>query len=142
MTRVTGLRASFLLGVLMLGCTPIPDDFGQTPSGGAGGSASAAPTAAASIGVSVGADGKVTVVGQGGTKSEPFELPAGKVKLVITACQSNQVMPFITLLDKQGASAGLIVDPEKTVTVAGGTYTIQAQTNPTCLWQVEMTPGG
>ena len=140
MMRVTGLRAGLLLAVLTIGCTPIPDDFGQTPTGG-GGSASSAPTPGASVGVTVGTDGTVTIVGQGGTKSDTFDLPAGPAKVVITACQSNQVMPFITLADSTGAGP-LIVDPEKTVTIAGGTYSIQAQTNPDCLWQVAITPGG
>lgn len=142
MTSVTGLRASLLLAILIAACTPIPDDFGRTPSAGAGGSATAAPTPGASIGVTVGADGKVTIIGQGETQSGTFDLPAGKAKLAITACQSNQVMPFITLLDSSGQSAGLIVDPEKVVTVAGGTYSVKAQTNPDCVWQVEITPGG
>jgi hypothetical protein len=52
------------------------------------------------------------------------------------------VMPFITLLDERGASAGLVVDPEKTLTLAGGSYRVQAQTNPDCVWQVEITPEG
>jgi hypothetical protein len=138
---VTGLRASLLMAVLIVGCTPIPEDFGRTPSAGAGGSASAAPTPAASPGVTLGEGGKVTVVGQGQSVSESFELPAGKATLRITACQSNQVMPFITLLDGTGLGP-LIVDPEKTVTIAGGAYRVQAQANPDCLWQVEITPGG
>jgi len=141
-TRVTGLRASILLAVLIGGCTPIPDDFGRSSPPGAGGSGTPAPTPGASIGVTVGPDGTITIVGQGETQSDSFDLPAGKAKLAITACQSNQVMPFITLLDATGTSAGLIVDPEKVVTVAGGTYTVKAQTNPDCLWQVAITPGG
>jgi hypothetical protein len=136
---VTGLRAGMLLAILTVGCTPIPEDFGRTATPG-GASQSAAPTPAASPGVTLGDGGKVTVVGQGGTTSDPFELPAGRVTLVLTACQSTQVMPFITLVDENGQSAGLIVDPQKTITVAGGSYQVQAQTNPDCLWQVELTP--
>ena len=132
-----GLLAAIVLGA----CAPIPEDFGRsaTPGGGSGGTGSPAP--AASPGVTVGADGKVSVVGLGGTKSATFELPAGDATMVITACQSK-VMPFITLLHEDGASAGLIVDPEKVLrNLTGGTYYISAQTNPDCVWRVEITPG-
>ena len=140
MTKVTRLGAGLLLAVLVLGCTPIPEDFGRSTSPGAtGGGGSVAPSA--SLGLTV--DGStVRIVGLGQSTSDSFELPAGKATLKITACQSNQVMPFITLLDPVGNSAGLIVDPEKTITVAGGTYRVQAQANPDCLWQVEITPAG
>ena len=61
--------------------------------------------------------------------------------MTITACQSNQVMPFITLLDGSGQSAGLIVDPEKVLNnLTGGDYTVSAQANPDCIWQVAITP--
>ena len=140
MTRVTGIRVSLLLAVLIGACTPIPDDFGSSPSSG-GGSGGPTTTPGASLGVTVGEGGKVTVVGKGETRSPEFELPAGEARMVITACQSNQVMPFITLLHESGASAGLIVDPEKVLkNLAGGKYTISAQANPDCLWQVEITP--
>jgi hypothetical protein len=135
---VVGLVATTVLAA----CAPIPEDFGRspTPGGGSGGAGSPAP--AASPGVTVGADGKVTIVGLGGSRSETFELPAGDATMVITACQSNQVMPFITLLSESGSSAGLVVDPQKVLrNLTGGTYYIQAQTNPDCVWQVDITPG-
>jgi hypothetical protein len=137
----TSSRVAMLFGlmasVVFVACTPVPEDFGRSPTPAAG---SVAPEA--SPGVTVGADGKVTVVGLGASRSDTFELPAGDATMVITACQSNQVMPFITLLHESGASAGLVVDPEKVLRgLAGGTYHISAQTNPDCVWQVEITPG-
>jgi hypothetical protein len=120
-------------------CTPVPEDFGQSPSRSPGGAGS--PVVAASPGVTL--DGaKVTVVGQGASTSESFDLPAGRATLVITACQSNQVMPFISLNDEGGTLVAFIVDPEKVINLTGGTYRVSAQTNPDCLWQVEITPGG
>jgi hypothetical protein len=137
-TRVTRLRAGLLLAVLIGACTPIPADFGSSPSRGG---ASPVVTPGASLGVTVGEGGRVTVVGEGESKSDTFELPAGDATMVITACQSNQVMPFITLLHESGNSAGLIVDPEKVLrNLAGGQYYISAQANPDCVWQVEITP--
>jgi hypothetical protein len=141
----TGIAARAAIGLAVAGtllftaCTPIPEDFGQSPTPGSGGSGP--PAASASPGVTV-EGSTVRIVGLGASTSTAFDLPAGPVKLVITACESNGVMPFITLLDEQGASAGLIVDPEKTVQIAGGNYRVQAQTNPDCVWQVEITPGG
>jgi hypothetical protein len=81
-------------------------------------------------------------VGIGASKSDLFELPAGKASMTITACLSNQVMPFITLFTEGGQSAGLIVDPQKELNaLAGGKYYVQAQTNPDCVWKVTITPG-
>ena len=142
MTRASRIGATVLLAVSIAACAPIPEDFGRspTPGGGSGGAGSPAP--AASPGVNVGDGGKVTVIGLGGSRSDTFELPAGDATMVITACRSNQVMPFITLLHESGASAGLVVDPEKVLrNLTGGTYHISAQTNPDCVWQVEITPG-
>jgi hypothetical protein len=134
-----GLGAGLLVSVLIGACTPVPEDFGRSPSASGGGGAS--PTAAASPGVTV-ADGKVTIVGVGASKSDLFELPAGQATMTIAACASNQVMPFITLVTEGGQSAGLIVDPEKHLNnLAGGKYYVQAQTNPDCVWQVTITPG-
>ena len=99
------------------------------------------PTASAlSPGVTV-EGSTVTVVGQGRSQSDPFELPAGSATMTITACRSNQVMPFITLIDGTGQSVGLIVDPVKVLNnLAGGTYAVSAQANPDCVWQVVIAP--
>lgn len=99
------------------------------------------PAAAASPGVTI--DGTtVTVVGVGRYTSEPFELPAGSATMTITACESTGVMPFITLADGTGQSAGLIVDPEKVLNnLKGGSYTVSAQANPDCTWKVVIVPG-
>ena len=100
----------------------------------------APPPAAASPGVTI--DGTtVTVVGIGRFSSEPFQLPAGSATMTITACASNGVMPFITLADGSGQSAGLIVDPEKVLNnLKGGSYTVSAQANPDCTWKVVIVP--
>jgi hypothetical protein len=140
------VRAAHLVGllaaVILAACSPIPEDFGRSPTPGGGSGGGGSPGPGASPGVTVGGDGKVTVVGLGGSRSDTFELPAGDATMVITACQSNQVMPFITLFHESGASAGLVVDPEKVLRgLVGGTYYISAQTNPDCVWQVEITPG-
>jgi hypothetical protein len=137
-----GAVAGFVLAVAStvatIACTPIPEDFGRS-AGASGEGGAGSPVVAASPGVTM--DGtKVTIVGQGASKSDPFELPAGAATVVITACRSNQVMPFISISDDSGATVALIVDPEKVVNLAGGTYRVSAQTNPDCLWQVEITP--
>jgi hypothetical protein len=50
-------------------------------------------------------------------------------------------MPFITLFDGNNQTVGLIVDPEKVLNnLAGGTYTVSAQANPGCIWQVVIAP--
>jgi hypothetical protein len=83
----------------------------------------------------------VTIVGQGRSESDPFDLPAGSAAMTITACRSNHVMPFITLLDGSGQSVGLIVDPEKVLNnLVGGSYRVSAQANPGCVWQVVIAP--
>jgi hypothetical protein len=83
----------------------------------------------------------VTVVGVGRSQSKPFHLDAGSARMTISACRSNHVMPFITLADAAGKSVGLIVDPEKELhDLAGGDYTVGAQANPDCVWQVVITP--
>jgi hypothetical protein len=139
---VTGLATGLVLAVLIGACTPIPEDFGQSAgASGSGGGASGSPAAAASPGVTV-EGGTVTIVGVGGTKSDLFELPAGHATMTIEACESNHVMPFITLTTEGGQSAGLIVDPTKELKgLAGGKYYVQAQTNPDCVWKVTITPG-
>ena len=98
--------------------------------------------AAAAMSPGVTIDGTtVTIVGQGRSQSDPFTLPAGEATMTITACRSNQVMPFITLNDASGQPAGLIVDPEKVLkNLKGGSYTVSAQANPDCVWQVVITP--
>ena len=141
MARVTGLGTGLLVAVLIGACTPIPEDFGASSSAGGSGGGSSASAVAASPGVTV-EGGVVTIVGVGASNSLPFELPSGKATMTITACTSNQVMPFITLFTEGGQSAGLIVDPTKELNnLAGGKYYVQAQTNPDCVWKVTITPG-
>jgi hypothetical protein len=121
----------------LVACQSAPAGPGATPTP-AGASATAAP--ALSPGVTV--DGStVTIVGVGRAESDAFELPAGSATMTITACRSNRVMPFITLTDENGRSAGIIVDPEKVLNnLAGGSYRVSAQANPDCVWQVTITP--
>lgn len=125
-----------LLLATVVACQSAPAAVTPTPA-----PASEAPDPAPALSPGVTVDGStVTIVGQGRTQSDPFELPAGAATMTITACRSNQVMPFITLLDGTGQSAGLIVDPVKSLTLAGGTYSILAQANPDCIWQVAIAP--
>jgi hypothetical protein len=138
-TRVTSLGAGVLLAVLIGACTPVPEDFGRSSATSAAGGGSSG--VASSPGVTL-EGSTVTIVGIGASKSKLFELPAGKASMTITACLSNQVMPFITLFTEGGQSAGLIVDPQKELNaLAGGKYYVQAQTNPDCVWTVTITPG-
>jgi hypothetical protein len=134
-THVLSLVTTVVLAVLtIVACQPAPQGGTNTPA------ATPRPTAPAmSPGVRV--DGSVvTIVGVGSSKSDMFELPAGSATMRITACQSNQVMPFITLFDGNNQSVGLIVDPEKVLNnLAGGSYYVLAQTNPNCVWQVTIT---
>lgn len=120
----------------VVACQPAPQGGGNTPP--------APPTQPAAPPMSPGVtiDGStVTIVGVGSSKSDTFELPAGSATMTITACQSNQVMPFITLFDGNNQTVGLIVDPEKVLNnLAGGEYYVSAQTNPGCVWQVSITP--
>jgi hypothetical protein len=121
--------------MLVAACQPAPQGAGPTPS-----AATPPPAPALSPGVTLNGT-TVTIVGVGSTKSDTFELPAGSATMTITACQSNRVMPFITLFDDNDQSMGLIVDPEKVLNnLAGGSYYVLAQTNPGCVWQVSITP--
>jgi hypothetical protein len=140
-SRITRLTAGLVLLVVIGACSPIPDDFGQSPGASASGGAGGSQAPAASPGVTV-EGGVVTIVGVGGTKSELFDLPAGHATMTIEPCTSNKVMPFITLTTDKGQSAGLVVDPTKELNgLAGGKYYVQAQTNPDCVWKVTIAPG-
>jgi hypothetical protein len=129
-----------VLAVLVLltavACQPAPATVAPTPTP----APTPPPAPALSPGVTV-EGSTVTIVGVGSIKSDTFELPAGSATMTITACQSNQVMPFITLFDGNGQNVGLIVDPEKVLNnLAGGDYYVLAQTNPGCVWKVAITP--
>ena len=133
------LRAAvpaLLVLLAAVACQPAPATVGPTPT--------PAPTRSTGPALSPGVTvegSTVTIVGVGSIKSDTFELPAGSATMTITACQSNQVMPFITLFDGNGQNVGLIVDPEKVLNnLAGGSYYVMAQTNPGCVWKVAITP--
>jgi hypothetical protein len=138
--RVRSLSLAIALAALglatVVACQPASTGGGPTPTP----AVTAAPTTAPSPGVTV--DGTtVTIVGVGRYESEPFELPAGSATMTISACRSNRVLPFITLTDENGQSAGIIVDPVKVLSnLAGGTYRVSAQANPDCVWQVVIKP--
>jgi hypothetical protein len=132
-TLFVALAALMLFAVVA--CQPAPQGADGPPA-----TSTRPPAPALSPGVTV-AGSTVTIVGVGSSESDTFELPAGTATMTITPCQSNRVMPFITLYDGNNQTVGLIVDPEKVLNnLAGGTYYVSAQTNPGCVWQVSITP--
>jgi hypothetical protein len=132
-----GLALAAAMLSTVVACQSTPAAVTPTPT-----AAPASVPAAPELSPGVSVDGTtVTIVGQGRSESDPFDLPAGSATMTITACRSNGVMPFITLLDENGQSVGLIVDPEKVLNnLVGGDYRISAQANPNCLWQVVIAP--
>lgn len=56
-------------------------------------------------------------------------------------CESNQVIPFVTLYDAADNKLGIIVEPVyKIKNLAGGMYHVEVTANPGCLWTIEVTP--
>ncbi|MFN8619158.1 MAG: hypothetical protein U0869_00245 [Chloroflexota bacterium] len=138
--RRAPVLSALALAVLVPGLAACGSSSATPPPATPTPAASAKPVAAASPGVTVSGT-TVTIVGQGRFTSPAFTLPKGTATMAITACKSNGVMPFITLADSTGTSAGLIVDAQKELkNLAGGDYTVSAQANPDCVWQVVITP--
>jgi hypothetical protein len=110
-----------------------PVASGPTPAGSA--PAAGAPT--------VTMDGAtVKAVGTGTADTPDFQLPAGKAEMTVSVCTSNQVIPFVTLYDDKDNKLAIVVDPTYTIqNLAGGTYYLDVNTNPTCTWTIEITPG-
>ena len=151
--RVSGSRllaAAGLVVVLVAGlvaCQPsAPPGFsGSLPAGsGVPGASLAAPDGSALVPgkpVVTTDGGKVTVAGISGGKSPEFELPAGSAQMTVSVCASNQVIPFVTLYDAKQNKLGIIVEPNYTLAnLAGGSYYLDVATNPTCVWQIQISP--
>jgi hypothetical protein len=86
--------------------------------------------------------GKVTVVGLSGGKSPDFDLPAGSAQMVVTPCASNGVIPFVTLYDSTDTKLSIVVEPTYTLqNLTGGSYYLDVASNPSCTWQIEISPG-
>jgi hypothetical protein len=144
--RGAGWLAAVGLGLtlVVVACQPsAPPGFTGTQPPGPGASV-AVPDGSALVAGSptVTTDGgKVTAVGLGSAKTPDFDLPAGAAGMVVTPC-SNGVNPFVTLYDAKDNKLGLIVDPTYTIrNLAGGGYYLDVATNPTCVWQIVITPG-
>ncbi len=65
--------------------------------------------------------------------------------LALMRKQGTFFVPTLAIMsplgDSTGTSAGLIVDAQKELkNLAGGSYTVSAQANPDCVWQVVITP--
>ena len=125
--------------------TPAPPAPPATPSPPAGpvGSASVAPQGSAPVAGSpaLTVDGTtVRIVGLGNGVSPDFDLPAGSAAMTVSLC-ANQVIPFVTLFDAAGMKLAIIVEPEYEIkNLVGGMYRIEVQSNPACVWTVEVTP--
>ena len=132
------------LGAVLAACQPsAPPGFTGTQPPGPGASVAAPDGSALVAGKpTVTTDGGVvTAVGLGSGKTPDFDLPAGTAAMVVTPC-SNGVNPFVTLYDTSDNKLGLIVDPTYTLqNLAGGAYYLDVATNPTCAWQIEISPG-
>jgi hypothetical protein len=84
----------------------------------------------------------IQVVGLGNGVSPEFELPAGTGRMTVSVCESNQVIPFVTLYDADDNKLGIIVEPTYELkALAGGLYYLDVATNPDCVWTIEITPG-
>jgi hypothetical protein len=84
----------------------------------------------------------ITIVGIGQGVSPEFELPAGGGKMTVSVCESNQVIPFVTLYDASDTKLAIVVEPEYELkALVGGTYYVDVATNPKCIWTITILPG-
>lgn len=127
-----------ILVVAVIGCEPTapPPDVG-TPAASAP-VASGPPEGTATITVTGGA---TQIVGTGNVITDQFELAAGAAEMTVSACSSNQVIPFVTLYDAKDNKIGLIVDAlYKVKNLTGGGYYLEVAANPDCVWTIAFTP--
>jgi hypothetical protein len=139
MRHVLRAGSRLVLVLALAGCTPVPEDFGRSPSpvGPGAGSVPSAPAGSPTVQVT---GDTVSIVGLGTGSTPEFELPAGSARMVVTPCSSNRVIPFITLFDGDNTNLGLIIDAEKELrNLAGGPYYLSVQANPDCRWEIEIT---
>jgi hypothetical protein len=145
--RALGAVATGVLLFALVACEPsAPPGFSATPSAGgsAAGSTAATPQGSAPVAGSptvtvTGAT--VQIVGLGNGVSPDFELPAGTATMTVSVCESNGVIPFVTLFDGAGTKLAIIVEPEYEIkNLAGGKYRVDVASNPDCVWAIEVTP--
>jgi hypothetical protein len=143
------LPAAAIALALVAACQPsAPPGFtGPQPPGG--GSAQPAGSVAIPDGSGLAAGkptvttdgGKVMAAGLGSGRTDDFELPAGSAQMTVAPCP-NGVIPFVTLYDANDNKLGIIVEPSYTLTnLAGGAYSLDVASNPTCVWAIEISPG-
>ena len=83
----------------------------------------------------------IEISGLGNGTSAEFELPAGSAQMTVSVCESNQVIPFVTLYDGDANRLGIIVEPVYEMrNLAGGRYSVEVATNPECLWTIVIEP--
>jgi hypothetical protein len=131
----------FLVGAIALtgACEPTapPPGAGTPPPSSA--SSSAGPSPGTAIVTTTGTT--VEIVGAGNVATEPFDLPAGGAEMRVSTCESNQVIPFVTLFDGDDNKLGLIVDAVYQVkNLEGGEYYLGVAANPDCVWTISLTP--
>ncbi len=140
------LVAAVLVLTTIAACQPgAPPGFTATPPSSAGpGASGSEPQSSARIAGSptVTVNGTtVQIVGFGRGVSPEFELPAGRAGMTVAVCESNQVIPFVTLYDADDNKLGIIVEPVYEIkNLAGGMYYVDVATNPDCVWTIEVTP--
>ena len=130
---------------LAAACQPsAPPGFTTSPPAGPAGSGSAGPQGSAPVAGSpaLTVDGAtVRIVGLGNGVSPDFDLPAGSATMTVSVCASNQVIPFVTLFEGAGTKVAIIVEPEYEIkNLVGGKYRVEVQSNPACVWTIEVTP--
>jgi len=145
--RLAAAVMAIVLVIALAACEPsAPPGSSATPSPPAGpaGSASAAPQGSAPVAGSptLTVDGTtVRIVGRGNGVSPDFDLAAGSAAMTVSVCASNQVIPFVTLLDAAGTKLAIIVEPEYQIrNLVGGRYRVEVASNPDCVWTIEVTP--
>jgi len=152
--RIPGVRgwlSAALVVAVLAGCQPsAPPGFTGSPPPEPGPSGAPVASGGGPVGSGVVAgkpvvtlDGsKVTVLGLGNGQSPPFDLPAGSAQMTVSVCASNQVIPFVTLYDAAQNKLGIVVEPTYTLKgLVGGSYYLDVATNPTCSWQIVISPG-
>lgn len=120
-------------------CEPTTPPTGAGTQPPASSEASGPPSGTSIVTISAGV---VEIIGTGNNTTDEFELPAGEAAMTVSTCSSNQVIPFVTIYDGKDNKLGLIVDALYTVkNLAGGSYYLTVQSNPTCTWTITLTPG-
>jgi hypothetical protein len=135
---------------IVAACQPsAPPGFtGSVPPDGGGSAAPGASVAAPSGSLVAGkptvttSGATVTAVGLDSGRTPDFDLPAGSAQMTVSVCESNKVIPFVTLYDAKDNKLSIVVEPSYTLTnLAGGSYYLDVVSNPGCVWQIVISPG-